>query len=715
LATKLKKIIHSQIFKIVVLSLFMLSIGFSFFNLKEIILQDNAELNLYLNKEYIQEYNDVEMANFFAIELIIKNLGLDYFEMIADKYSVDYYYQNQRYHIPNNIWYHIYYPLDQDIGFSYTNVSGTENFSLNEIEKFYASNNVNFSNNNLYCISDGVLLDAIITKNPSINLNETDEKQFKKNIDTALRALVDYKDIIIFYRPVISGNLNYADSLDKDFAQIKEKFDNIIIKMFIGLGFMIFFTVLLCFSCGKKTKDGEIVEHKSFFDKIWVDVNLFCAIMIQIFIFAVLYDVSISNKRIFSNTPFFFTVSAENIYFWILILIIVIFVFLVLLQLILSIVANIKHKTVFKNTLLGFCFKFIIFILKYFKLIYDSGILMIKFIINILAWFFINIFFFCLTFSLYSSFCLFLMIIFNILSLFVFFNALIVISMNSKHLHNSVSGKENKKIVYPKIVTFTIRFFFNDLLKMSDDIENMSEEIEKKVADGIKNERLKNELIANVSHDLRTPITSLVNYIDLLQKEELNNPTADGYIKVLDEKTQRLKTLVENLFEATKAATGNVDVLLEKICVNALIVQTLSEFNEKLKEADLMCVTQIPDEKIDIYADGRLMWRVFENLMNNIVKYSMTSSRIYISVEKDSKYAKFTFKNISANILTKNEEELMLRFSRDDQSRNTEGSGLGLSIAESLTILQAGQFNIQIDGDLFKAIVKIPLFPTNDA
>ncbi|MBR5967772.1 MAG: HAMP domain-containing histidine kinase [Lachnospiraceae bacterium] len=224
-----------------------------------------------------------------------------------------------------------------------------------------------------------------------------------------------------------------------------------------------------------------------------------------------------------------------------------------------------------------------------------------------------------------------------------------------------------------------------------------------------KSERMKTELITNVSHDIKTPLTSIINYAGLIAKEHCDNEKHAEYCEVLTRQSEKLKRLIENLVEASKAATGNLEVHLAPCDAGVFLTQASGEYDDKLAEANLTLVVKQPEENLRIMADGRHMWRVFDNLMNNICKYSVPGTRVYLTLERDHNMAQFLFKNTSKEILDISEEELMERFVRGDSSRNTEGNGLGLSIAKSLAQLQKGWLRIETDGDLFKAILRFPL------
>ena len=229
------------------------------------------------------------------------------------------------------------------------------------------------------------------------------------------------------------------------------------------------------------------------------------------------------------------------------------------------------------------------------------------------------------------------------------------------------------------------------------------------VTEQVKAERLKTDLITNVSHDLKTPLTSIISYVDLLKRENIENPRVQEYITVLEQKSSRLKNLTEDLVEASKASSGNITLDLIPIHYTEILQQSLGEFEDKLAARSLQILTTLPQEDILILADGRQLFRVLENLLNNCCKYALLGSRVYIELQKDEEMATFTMKNISEAPLNVSPEELTERFVRGDVSRSTEGSGLGLSIAKSLTKLMNGKMKIEIDGDLYKVSLSFPL------
>ena len=245
--------------------------------------------------------------------------------------------------------------------------------------------------------------------------------------------------------------------------------------------------------------------------------------------------------------------------------------------------------------------------------------------------------------------------------------------------------------------------------RLAANINSITDGLNKAVDNELKSERLKTELITNVSHDIRTPLTSIITYVDLL-KYEKDSFKIEEYIEVLDQKSKRLKVLTDDLFEAAKASSGSIPVQFEKIDILSLLNQGLGEVSDKIEASELVVKINHPKEKIYLSADGRLLWRSIENLLSNIFKYALKGSRVYIDIEDLGNEILITFKNISAYELNISADELMERFTRGDESRLSEGSGLGLSITKSLIEIQKGKFLIRVDGDLFKAMLYIPKF-----
>lgn len=352
------------------------------------------------------------------------------------------------------------------------------------------------------------------------------------------------------------------------------------------------------------------------------------------------------------------------------------------LILVLSLVKHIKDRTLIKHT-----FIYVIFskIIKFIKEIYDSGSVGIKIALLVIGY--------------------------PIIVAVTFFIFPITIGVGVWLAIKKVKEYEAIKDGVKKVKEGDLRHSISiagdgEFSKLAADINSITDGLKKAVDRELKSERLKTELITNVSHDIRTPLTSIITYVDLLKNEK--DPTRSSeYIQIIDQKSQRLKILTQDLFEAAKASSGNIPVNYEKIDIVALINQGLGELDDKIKERRLEFRLNHMSDKVYVKADGKLLWRAIENLLSNIFKYALEGSRVYIDISEADTEATVVIKNISAYELNIASAELMERFVRGDESRSSQGSGLGLSIAKSLIEIQKGSFIIEIDGDLFKAIIRI--------
>jgi len=248
-----------------------------------------------------------------------------------------------------------------------------------------------------------------------------------------------------------------------------------------------------------------------------------------------------------------------------------------------------------------------------------------------------------------------------------------------------------------------------DNRQMAAAVNRVGEGLQNAVKETLKSERLKADLITNVSHDIKTPLTSIINYVDLLKREDFEDPKIRNYLQVLEEKAYRLKTLTEDVVEASKVSSGNISLEMMNLNLVELVNQTSAEFEEKFEARNLKMIMNLPTEPATIYADGRRMWRVLANVFNNAAKYAMEGSRVYVDLVQTGEEVQLTIKNVSEQPLNISADELTERFIRGDVSRSTEGSGLGLSIAQNLTKLQGGKFELYLDGDLFKVLIRFPV------
>ena len=422
------------------------------------------------------------------------------------------------------------------------------------------------------------------------------------------------------------------------------------------------FIFLIC-AAGHRKNTDEIVP--SFIDRIPIDALLLIYAMI----------VSI----MFLTTDDLFYIE------WVAIVYVIIFYFMAVVF-IMSVAVRIKLRMFWKNSLVYYILRFIVNLIRALPLIWKSALIIIAFI-------FVNCFCF-----LVGAFFLNVLFVFIALGYIAYF--LIALSKLKTGAKKIAGGDLNYKID-----TANLPFLF-DLNEIGNALNNISDGISNAVNERIKSERLKGELITNVSHDIKTPLTSIINYVDLLKKEDINNQAAIEYIEILDRQSGKLKKLTDDLVDASKASTGNVSVSISELDVIELLDQSIGEYSEKFRTAGITPVMSLNGlETLRINSDGRLLWRVFDNLLNNIYKYALPNTRVYIDVNKINDSIIISLKNISRDSLNVPSDELMERFIRGDSSRTTEGSGLGLSISRSLIEILGGELNLVIDGDLFKAML----------
>ena len=305
-------------------------------------------------------------------------------------------------------------------------------------------------------------------------------------------------------------------------------------------------------------------------------------------------------------------------------------------------------------------------------------------------------------FNMYDSGSL---VIFWFIERLVLVPVVIYLLLVMRKLQNGAAALANGELTY-KVDT---KYMLLDFKSHGEDLNRIAEGSAIAVEQRLKSERFKTELITNVSHDIKTPLTSIINYSDLISSEQTENENIHKYAEVISRQSGKLKRLLEDLVEASKAATGNLEIDLLPCDAGVLLDQAAGEYEDRLSAAQLTLITHKPEDPVRIMADSRRIWRVFDNLMNNVCKYAQPGTRVYLSLERSGSYAQISLKNISAQPLNISADELLERFVRGDSSRSTEGSGLGLSIAKSLTELQHGSFEIAVDGDLFKVTLRFPL------
>ncbi|MCH1981088.1 ATP-binding protein [Ruminococcus sp. OA3] len=499
---------------------------------------------------------------------------------------------------------------------------------------------------------------------------ETQAQKYMKNFFRNTPLVGDDEEVIV----ALDTSYPVSDDFKSNaewFATYQPKFyflaGSAILTLLIGIACFIIATI----QTGRKEKGGEVILSK--FDRLPTEI----AVAIGCVFGGLLIGVSISAG--WSN-------SWEAVWLSVLAAVGAVICASFFMGVYLSVVRRIKSKTLWQNSLTRS-------IVKMSKKVYDarktSGKIIIAFVGLLLAHFIVIVAF--------MGFGVFIALIGDALVLLY----LIKEGAGRQTIKEGLVHIAEGDLEY-KIDVTTLQ---GENKEMAEHVNRVGEGLQNAMEKSIKNERMKAELITNVSHDIKTPLTSIINYVDLLKRENLQDNKVRGYIEVLDAKSQRLKQLTDDLVEASKVSTGNVELHMTRIQVQQLLQQAYGEFDEKLSAKGLQTILNQVEEPVVIMADGRQLWRIFENLLNNIAKYAMPNTRVYIDLQEKNGKAVMTFKNISEYPLNISADELTERFTRGDESRSTEGSGLGLSIAKNLTELQHGKFDIYLDGDLFKVTV----------
>lgn len=427
-------------------------------------------------------------------------------------------------------------------------------------------------------------------------------------------------------------------------------------------GFLLSSLYLVLVTGRKSFKDREL--RLQWIDKLFVDVNfLLCIGLISSWVALLVNFAETNIPKVL--VPITIPVSAA------------------VLVLILSLLRHMKNRTFFKYTII---YQIIYRLIRFVRNVYETGNVAVKTVLIVIGY--------------------------PVLLALTFFMFPITIGLAAWFAFKKVKAFQAIKEGVEKIKNGDIQHRIHvgdkgEFASLADNINSITDGLKNAVDRELKSERLKTELITNVSHDIRTPLTAIITYVDLL-KQEKDPAKVEKYLDVLDQKSKRLKVLTDDLFEAAKASSGSIPVQLEQIDIVSLITQGLGELSDKIEASGLEFRINYPDEKLYVSADGKLLWRSVENVLSNIFKYALPRSRVYIQFEDLGNEILIAFKNISAYELNISADELMERFTRGDESRTSQGSGLGLSIAQSLIENQGGKFTIQIDGDLFKSMIYMP-------
>lgn len=509
-------------------------------------------------------------------------------------------------------------------------------------------------------------------------LNE-DGKNYSEEL-SSIYDLLKYssEDLIRFYR--IPKELKQGDLLYDAFKERKEASSilnrKIAISAILGV-----FILVFAFIIYKRRKNNYTNYIEDLLIKIPIDIR---AIIF-------LYSLNILNSLIFNVIPYYGNNSYSNgVILRAYILIIIDYYFLKDLILILE---NKRNKG---KVLTLKIYEYLSKIIKDSEFIKTNKFKFISIIfLSALALFCLwleSFVFLSYEFMVFSRAYICIYLIFTSILSVIIFREITILESQTLRI-----AKGNYKVDLKADKILVLKNIENNLITIEDGLKEA-------LGKAITSEKMKSELITNVSHDLKTPLTSIINYIGLLKEENITDEKRSKYLEVLDMKSKRLKILIEDLFEASKAVSGNMTFEKEDLNIVSLLRQVIGELEEKITQANLDIITKWPEDKAIVYIDGRKTFRVYENLVNNIIKYSMKNSRVYIDVINSENEVKVIMKNISAYQIDFTSEEIIERFKRGDKSRSTEGSGLGLSIAKSIVELQGGNFDIEIDGDLFKVI-----------
>ena len=462
-----------------------------------------------------------------------------------------------------------------------------------------------------------------------------------------------------------------------------------------GLILTLIGSLWLCFNAGRTSKDGNI--HLTFTDKWFTEIYGVVLFLIWFLPFAYV----ISHSALF--TLYENAQRGRKAHAFVLICLLL-YTFVLMLTFVLGMIRRIRTKTFWKNSLTCRIFSLIrLFFRKlkaFFALYFTNTALKITLTLGLAVFLFFQFIFSILAVNTPQVF---------LLPLFVMDAAALVWVLKK------ADGQDQITLGLKKITEGDLQYKIpTDRLKgnqkrTAEYINNIGSGLDAAVDKSLRDERLKTELITNVSHDIKTPLTSIINYISLLKQENFTDPKICGYLDILDEKAHRLKTLTEDVVEASKINTGNVSLNIQPLNFTELAQQVCGEFQEQFQRRQLTIVTLFSTKQPTILADGQKMWCVLSNLFTNIYKYAMEGTRVYISLENQGTKVVFTAKNISAQALNFSADQLTERFIRGDLSRSTEGSGLGLSIAKTLTELQKGSFRLYLDGDLFKVVITFPV------
>lgn len=648
-----------------------------------------SALSLYYRSEnqQVQEANNFfETDNFMYMysASIINNFSVNANSLLVKDEDGDSYYSSNRYGIYDDYQENVqignkkgrvnylttyeyknfkYLIIDNKNSVAYTNVEHTMfTDSIEEIKERLAKNSIywNYEKGNVNTSIEKLKLEEIRYK--SIYKSIDDAKKF--SVYTSLENDLTYYDKYRTNKTVF------------DMAQILYKPALYLLPLSIIA--VLVLLIMNCFLIGLRNENGEVILNA--FDKTPLLVALI--ILFILFMIGCGFLIALTSENltlILSGTAIGAVIGYISFVFFLE-----------------TIIKRIKSRTLFRNTI---TYRILRWIKSLITSMTRNANMTVKLILIFIAFGILNIIGFSLSIS--EPIGIFILIAIWVYA-FAKMHQWLVRYIEIKNAINEIYMGNTE-------VHLDEKRYKGSLNSMAIQVNDIAGGLSNAIQEKLKSERLKTELITNVSHDIKTPLTSIINYVDLLKKEKMPNEQAEEYLNILDNKSQRLKRLTEDLVEASKASSGNIKLNIEKLNVNELLKQVSGEFEDKFKSRNLEEVMSLPEKNVYINADSRYMYRILENMYSNISKYAMDNTRVYIDVIPNNNRITIQMKNISKEKLNISTEELMQRFVRGDSARNTEGSGLGLSIATSLTTLQGGTFNIYLDGDLYKVIIEFDM------
>ena len=653
-----------------------------------------SALSLYYRSEnqQVQEANNFfETDNFMYMysASIINNFSVNANSLLVKDEDGDSYYSSNRYGIYDDYQENVqignkkgrvnylttyeyknfkYLIIDNKNSVAYTNVEHTMfTDSIEEIKERLAKNSIywNYEKGNVNTSIEKLKLEEIRYK--SIYKSIDDAKKF--SVYTSLENDLTYYDQYRTNKTVF------------DMAQILYKPALYLLPLSIIA--VLVLLIMNCFLIGLRNENGEVILNA--FDKTPLLVALI--ILFILFMIGCGFLIALTSENltlILSGTAIGAVIGYISFVFFLE-----------------TIIKRIKSRTLFRNTI---TYRILRWIKSLITSMTRNANMTVKLILIFIAFGILNIIGFSLSIS--EPIGIFILIAIWVYA-FAKMHQWLVRYIEIKNAINEIYMGNTE-------VHLDEKRYKGSLNSMAIQVNDIAGGLSNAIQEKLKSERLKTELITNVSHDIKTPLTSIINYVDLLKKEKMPNEQAEEYLNILDNKSQRLKRLTEDLVEASKASSGNIKLNIEKLNVNELLKQVSGEFEDKFKSRNLEEVMSLPEKNVYINADSRYMYRILENMYSNISKYAMDNTRVYIDVIPNNNRITIQMKNISKEKLNISTEELMQRFVRGDSARNTEGSGLGLSIATSLTTLQGGTFNIYLDGDLYKVIIEFDMINYED-